>query len=149
MGGKRATRGNEDGGYRAIKVTTTVMSNNDRYDFRLGLGSNYSTTYFTAMSNTEEEGNTSQQFVNEPYGGIHFNSDDLDIPVDNWRTQLIISSIPHHNQMWDTLAHDIWLKRVQIGGAVDPEDKTLYHRLAQEDILFSPNAYKWRLTPPL
>ena len=120
------------------------MSNNDGYDFRVGLGSTSSTTSFTAMSNTAEKGNTSQQFVNEPYGGIHSNSDDLEIPVDHWRTQLVNASIPHHNQMWDTLAHDIWLKRVQIGGAVDPEDKHLYHRLAQEDILFSPNAYKWK-----
>ena len=85
---------------------TSVMSNNDGYDFRVGLGSTSSTTS-TAMSNTVEKGNTSQQFVNEPYGGIHFNSDDLEIPVDHWRTQLVNASIPHHNQMWDTLAHDI------------------------------------------
>ena len=120
------------------------MSNNDGFDFRLGLGSTSSTTYFTAMSNTAERGNTSQQFVNEPYGGIHFNSDDLDFPVDHWKTQLLTASIPHHNKMKDAVAHDIWLKRVQIGGALDPEDKTLYRRLAQEDILFSPSAYKWR-----
>ena len=120
------------------------MSNNDGYDFRVGLGCNSSMTYFTAMSNTAEKENTSQHFVNEPYGGIHFTSEDLDIPVDHWKTQLVTASIPHHNQMWDTIAHDIWLKRVQIGGAIDPEDKNLYHRLAQEDIIFSPNAYKWR-----
>ena len=120
------------------------MSNNDGYNFRIGLGSTSSMTSFTAMSNTSEKGNTSQQFVNEPYGGIHFNSDDLTIPVDHWKTQLVSAPIPHHNQIWDTIAHDIWLKRVQIGGAVDPEDKKLYRHLAKEDILFSPTAYKWK-----
>jgi len=93
------------------------MSNNDGHDFRLGLGSMSSTTYFTAMSNTVEKDNTPQQFVNEPYAGIHFNSEDLDIPVAGWTSQLLTLSIPHHNQMWDSVAHDIWMKRVQIGGA--------------------------------
>ena len=124
------------------------MSNNDGHDFRLGLGSMSSTTYFTAMSNTAEKDNTPQQFVNEPYAGIHFNSEDLDIPVTGWTTQLLTLSIPHHNQMWDSVAHDIWIKRVQIGGAWDgssePEQMNLYTRLADDKILFSPDAHKWK-----
>ena len=120
------------------------MSNNDGHDFRLGLGSTSTTTYFTAMSNTAEKDNSNREFVNEPYGGIYFNSDELDIPVTGWTTQLLTVSIPRHTQMWDTIAHDIWIKRVQIGGASEPEQMNLYSRLAQDAILFSPTAHKWR-----
>ena len=113
-----------------------MSSNNDGHDFRLGLGSMSSTTYFTAMSNTAEKENTSRQFVNEPYAGIYFNSDDLDIPVTGWTTKLLTVSIPHHNQLWDSIAHDIWIKRVQIGGAwngsVEPEQMNLYKRTQVE-----------------
>ena len=44
-----------------------------------GLGSTANRTYFTAMSNAPNDGNTNERFVNSRYGGTHLYTDDTDV----------------------------------------------------------------------
>ena len=106
-----------------------------------GLGENDEARYYyTAMSNTNTT-NTNSNFVNEPYGGIHFYRNRQYItptgPVDDeqWGVRLLSCSLPRHEQKPDAIAHDIWFKRLHLGEE-SPLDPTLYDRLYSKEILY-------------
>ena len=96
--------------------------------------------YYTAMSNTNTT-NTNSNFVNEPYGGIHFYRSRQYItptgPVDDeqWGVRLLSCSLPRHEQKPDAIGHDIWFKRLHLGEE-SPLDSTLYGRLYSKEILY-------------
>ena len=96
--------------------------------------------YYTAMSNTSAT-NTNSNFVNEPYGGIHFYRNRQYItptgPVDDgqWGVKLLSCSLPQHEQRSDAISHDIWFKRLHLGEE-SPLDSTLYDRLYSKEILY-------------
>ena len=70
-------------------------------DLHNGLGEIDDRTYYTAVSNTYNIGNTNSKFVNEPYGGIHFyESKPLapgmgGITNEDWTVKMVVAEYKH------------------------------------------------------
>ena len=68
-----------------------------------GLGETGDRTYYTAVSNTYNTGNTNSRFVNEPYGGIHFYESTPLTPGmggttdEEWNVKMLAASLPATN----------------------------------------------------
>ena len=107
-----------------------------------GLGETCDRTYYTAVSNMYNIGNTNSNFMNKPYGGIHFyDSKPLTpgmggITDADWNVKMLAASLPHHEQRPDTMQNDIWYKRLHLGEESPTPDATLYKRMYDDGILF-------------
>ena len=104
-------------------------------DLHNGLGETGNRTYYTAVSNTYNIGNTNSNIVNEPYGGIHFydlkpltpgmggNTDE------DWNVKMFLASLPCDEQRPDTIQNNIWYKRLHLGEESPTPDATLYKQM--------------------
>ena len=118
-------------------------------DIRNGLGESNNRTYYMALSNTNAQ-NTNSNFVNEPFGGLHFFESKPISPAaaaaaaarnggvsdEEWNVQLLSASFPRHEQLEDSIIHDIWYKRLHLGEEIPASDPTLYKRMYEQGILF-------------